>query len=92
MRYSEETSEEFAARAAASFTVTRPGRGSIVLSGACPRCSSSMVFPTVDRLYRSAAPETEAKPILVFCTATDQEYEGQPKGRVGCGAYWNLVL
>ncbi len=92
MRYSEETSEEFATKAAASFTVTRPSKGSIVLSGPCPRCSSPIVFATVERLYRSVAPEAGEKPVLVFCTATDQEYEERPKGRFGCGAYWNLVL
>jgi hypothetical protein len=57
MRYSEETSEEFAEKAAVSFTVTRPRKGTLVLSGVCPRCSAPMVFPTVDQLYRSEVPD-----------------------------------
>ncbi|MGW6982042.1 hypothetical protein ACWGE1_21850 [Streptomyces sp. NPDC054932] len=103
--YQEVTTPEYAALAAALFTLEEDGQGMTVLRGSCPRCGAALEatvasdvlqgmrlrpFPDVVRRLRAAPrPGDRLEPML--CTCGDA-HPGRPEGRVGCGAYWTLLL
>ncbi|WP_329282298.1 hypothetical protein [Streptomyces sp. NBC_01451] len=86
------TEDQFAQRAAATFTLEDFG-SALVLSGPCPRCGQPMDFTVVEELFRAApgAAPGPAAPVVMYCTA-ETVYEGSPEGHTGCGAYWSLLL
>jgi len=86
------TDDQFAQRAAATFTLEHFGTA-LVLSGPCPRCGQQMDFMVVEELFRAAtvADPGPATPVTMFCTA-ETVHEGSPDDRTGCGAFWSLLL
>ena len=96
--YEELSLPEFAERAAARFSIDRPVPGTIVLRGPCPRCDAPMEFVTVDRLIEGTlgtptqynpAESDYVEPLYCMC---DGDHPRRPTGRIGCGAYWTLLI
>jgi hypothetical protein len=90
IKYQEVTDPQFARSAASSFAAVKGVAGDWFLHGVCPRCGKNMSFAVVRETYRGGDRRQEAE-IVIFCTA-DGEYEGRPTNRIGCGAYWSLVI
>ncbi|MEU3355188.1 hypothetical protein [Streptomyces sp. NPDC037389] len=100
--YEEVTDVAYGERVAAAFAV-RPARpGTMVLTGACPRCDHTMEFLITDQVVKRshhvpapapapapAATVPEDEPMMCTCEA---EHEHRPAGFVGCGAYWNIKV
>ncbi|MFE5810630.1 hypothetical protein [Streptomyces sp. NPDC056491] len=103
--YEEITAPEYAALAAALFTLEEGGPDVTVLRGSCPRCGAVLEVPVATQVFRRlrlipfqdvvrrlrAAPRTGDRVEPMLCTCEDT-HPGRPEGRVGCGAYWTLLL
>ncbi|MFJ7589058.1 hypothetical protein ACIQZO_17090 [Streptomyces sp. NPDC097617] len=103
--YEEIGAPEYAALAAALFTLVEDGPGGAALRGSCPRCGAVLEvrvagdafrgtrlrpFPDVVRHMR-AAPRAGERVEPMHCTCEDA-HPGRPEGRLGCGAHWTLRL
>jgi hypothetical protein len=101
--YQEITAPEYATLAARLFTVEDAGAGVAVLRGSCPRCGAVLEVPVVTDVFqgmrslldivrrRGAAPLPGEHVEPMACTCADG-HPNRPEGRVGCGAYWTLLL
>lgn len=100
--YAEVTEQGYAETAATTFVARRVGPA-VVLTGPCPRCQDPITCSLVDEVFRRGDPRAPARPAeppprdakppyrTVLCTcAVAHPY--RPEGRIGCGAYWTLVL
>ncbi len=101
--YQESTQDSYAEWAADTFTVQETEPGVILLHGRCPQCQANIeiivvtiIFASRRRLRswlrpdRAAAPDAEIEQ-PVMCTCQD-EHPGRPDGRIGCGAYWMMII
>lgn len=91
--YEEVTNSSYGERAAADFVAERIG-GDVVLSGNCPRCGGPMSAILPAAIVRR--PSSPSRPIgegyeVIGCTCGDLHPE-RPEDRVGCGAYWTVVV
>jgi hypothetical protein len=100
--YEEITNETFATLAAANFSVEELVPGTLVLRGPCPRCSTLIDIPVVSSVFRaarvagelprqriSATSDDHVEPMICTC---EEAHPHRPDDRVGCGAYWNLII
>lgn len=101
--YQEMTEDGYAELAAQMFTVEQAEPGMYVLRGPCPRCKAIVDIPVVLSVFEGM--RALAHPLLassqtasggdfvepVLCTCED-EHPKRPEGRVGCGAYWTLII
>jgi hypothetical protein len=92
--YKEKTKPQYAQAAALAFVVDNYGPGLDMLRGPCPRCRALIEIPVFRELVKAGGHhgETPSAPVgePVLCTC-EEDHEGRPTGRTGCGAYWNLV-
>ncbi|MET7871183.1 hypothetical protein [Streptomyces cyaneofuscatus] len=101
--YQEVTRPEYATIAASAFTAEQAGPDVTVLRGPCPRCGAVIEALVVADVFqgvrsfgdiirgRRAAPQPGEHVEPMACTCAD-EHPNRPEGRVGCGAYWKLLL
>ncbi|GHB91560.1 hypothetical protein GCM10010306_103410 [Streptomyces umbrinus] len=101
--YQEITTPEYATIAAGLFTAEEAGHDVTVLRGTCPRCGAVLEVSVVSDVFqgvrslstlfggRPAAPQPGGHVEPMACTCVD-DHPGRPEGRVGCGAYWTLLL
>lgn len=98
--YDEVTDTEYAEKAAAEFTIDTAGYGTLLLRGPCPRCRAVIEVPVVDRVLRDSRSitlpwtgrrrqEDHVEPMICLCV---DSHPGRPDGRIGCGAYWTLLI
>lgn len=98
--YEEVTDVAYGEHVASTFEVQSPQPGSLVLTGACPRCQHPMEFlitnqvvkrwrPLRTRTAPVAEPETTDEPMMCTCAA---DHADRPDDYVGCGAYWNVKV
>lgn len=101
--YREITDPEYSTTAARLFTAEDAGPGVTVLRGSCPRCGAALEVPLVTDVFqgmrsipgiirrRRATPQPDERIEPMACTCNDG-HPHRPEGRVGCGAYWTLLL
>jgi hypothetical protein len=89
--YLEVTEEDYAVRAARTFSTERLKAGTTLLHGVCPRCEAQITSPLVSLIFRDDEPPEDGEFHVVFCTC-DHPHPDRPEGRAGCGAYWAFLL
>ncbi|MFK0136302.1 hypothetical protein [Streptomyces murinus] len=89
------TKQQYALDAALTFAVDSYGPGLDMLRGPCPRCRALIEIPLFHELVKAGGhpgvtlSDPAGEPVLCTC---EEDHEGRPAGRTGCGAYWNLVV
>ncbi|WP_143465515.1 hypothetical protein [Kribbella sp. ALI-6-A] len=72
-------------------------RGSVVVSGHCPRCSHPMTFDYSKLVHKGILPRFKASkpiakgPLPMYCTCRF-EHRDRPDDEEGCGAFWSLEV
>jgi hypothetical protein len=101
--YSEITDSTYANLAAQNFALDELEPGILILRGNCPRCGALIEVPAVSGIFQGLRSITDIfrrrpttspgaahlEPMICVC---EEEHPNRPKGRVGCGAYWTLIL
>jgi len=101
--YQEMTDDGYAELAAQTFTVEQAEPGMYVLRGPCPRCKAIVDIPVVLSIFegmrslahplraasKTASGDEFVEPVLCTC---EDEHPKRPQGRVGCGAYWTVII
>lgn len=93
--YREESSDELGAVAASTWTYRYDLDGAneqVVLSGPCPACDDTFVYPWPLALVRDAvSARSRGLPVPVLCRC-DIPHPGAPRGERGCGRGWTLTV
>ncbi|MFI0718269.1 hypothetical protein [Streptomyces sp. NPDC021224] len=93
--YTETTDATYPEAAARTFVVESYGAGVDLLRGPCPRCFAFIDIPYFRETIKSGTAfgeepdDPRGEPVICTC---DEEHEGRPADRKGCGAYWNFVI
>jgi hypothetical protein len=101
--YRENTQDSYAQWAADTFAARNAEPGVLLLHGSCPQCQANIEVVIVTTIFaarhrirdwlRSARQPKRDEDVRqpVLCTCQD-DHPGRPDGRLGCGAYWTMII
>ncbi|MFE6286729.1 hypothetical protein [Streptomyces sp. NPDC057877] len=91
--YDEISHDDYAEAAARDFVPFPVLAGVTLLKGPCPRCGGTMSVHLVEDIVRGGRSGAVASgPYHTMRCGCRNAHPGQPEGREGCGAYWNIVV